>query len=274
LFKTDNGYLLSNKESNKVYVPYQNELRPVPFNPYTNVSEIPEYVYLDVVPYSENQFYIKKGNYYYAPYKNHFYSWKSKNKKDIKHLKNRVSELERKTNASQYYSRSLNEVIDDKPIVRIDNNINVDKLPVIKSEPTINERSMNIAPNNLIHYHPKNESNRIPQAESKVESKIVPQAESKVESIRIPQAESKVEPKIVPQAESKVESKIVPQAESKVEPKIVPQAESKVEPKSNELENIPQDESDKSIQIAKDVLNDQNIDLSKPKETFWSKFGF
>ena len=94
IFKTKSGYIVTNKEVNKVYVPYKQKLQPVPFNPYIPVSRIPRYLYMNVVPYNNNAFYLRKGDYYYYyrndGYNGGLYSWYQwnnyRNKKETRNL--------------------------------------------------------------------------------------------------------------------------------------------------------------------------------------------
>ena len=94
VFKTKSGYLITDKNVDNVYVPYENELKPIPFNPYMPIHKIPKYVYVNVVQSSPDLLCIRKGHCYYD---RNLKAWKHYNrKKDKKYVKDMIEDLGRK----------------------------------------------------------------------------------------------------------------------------------------------------------------------------------
>ena len=265
LFKTKNGYLLTNKESNKIYVPYQNELRPVPFNPYIPISRIPKYVYVDVIPCSEKQFYIKKGNYYYSPYNNNFYSWNpychNKEKRKIKDLYSRVKQLEHER--------------DNRPVVSIDNKIDFKKIPVIDET-----RELKYGPS----FHPKINiplsTNTKVTPPSIINSKVTPP------SVQIP---TNVTPSSVINSNVTPPSVQIPTDINNANENIpnnsnnIPNNSNNIPNNSNNISNnsdngekpIEDNTDDPTIKMAEEIINSKPEEIVETKkESFWSKFGF
>ena len=148
VFKTKSGYLITDKNIDNVYVPYENELKPIPFNPYMPIHKIPKYVYVNVVQSSPDLLCIRKGHCYYD---RNLKAWKHYNrKKDKKYVKDMIEDLGRKikhlenkafntipsNNLSSSFiiqksnSNSLNEDV-QTPSISINNKINLSKLPLI-----------------------------------------------------------------------------------------------------------------------------------------------
>ena len=258
LFKTKNGYLITNKDSNKIYIPYQNELRPIPFNPYTPVSQIPKYIYVDIVPYSEKQFYIKKGNYYYSPYNNSFYSWNpyySKEKRKIKDLYSRVKQLEHER--------------DNRPAVTIDNKIDFEKIPIIKETP---------------NYQPKiypKINIPISQSKSNINPKITPP------SVQIPQTvntTSNITQHTIDLNNNNSNNNNNDNNNNNINNNNnnndnnnntnVMRNNNNISNSDNNNNIINNDEDDPILKTAEEIINSKSEEIIKPKESFWAKFGF
>ena len=160
VFKTKSGYLITDKNVDNVYVPYENELKPIPFNPYTPIHKIPKYVYVNVVQSAPDLLCIRKGHCYYD---RNLKAWKHFNKKrDKKYVKDMIEDLGRKIKhlenkafnsvgatsarntvpnnnpASSFIiqktnSNSLSEDV-QVPNININNKINLSKLPTIDED--------------------------------------------------------------------------------------------------------------------------------------------
>lgn len=295
IFKTKSGYIITNKEVDKVYVPYKQKLQPVPFNPYIPVSRIPKYLYMNVIPYRGNEFYLRKGDYYYYPYKGGLYSWyhwnNYRNKKEtrnlIQGLYDKIKHLEEKAFKNpppppppkiikEYIQTPSNSNVPPQilpPSITITNNNTnpgnsttsksledkLNKLPIIETPEIKNMGSTNIIDN------PMDQNVKINDAPSELIDRDMkkyaePEPVQKVEAIP--------EPVIEPEPIQKVET--ISETNKKIEDNpddilsIIDSNHNKVEENNidNNINNI-------------ETKVEPNSDIPElPKETFWSKLGF
>ena len=280
LFKTKSGYIVTNKEVDKVYVPYKQQMRPVPFNPYIPVSRIPKYVYMNIIPGYNNSLYLRKGDYYYYyrpdKYNGGLYSWYQynnyKNKKEtrnlIQSLYDKIKHLEEKafnSNSNVHANRIPDykkppPPINNPPSIIINNSVNktnledkLNKLPIIESSdlPNVPVQKQPVLGQTNIIENPTNQYTKIEDAPSeRLNQEIKTYSEPKIPDQNIQEVEEPT-PKI-----QEIQN---------------PQPNIEKEDKANDTEEIlslleskPKEES---------IKTDSDIP-ELPKETFWNKLGF
>jgi len=284
LFKTKSGYIVTNKEVNKIYVPYKQKLQPAPFNPYMPVSRIPKYVYMNVIPYRNNSFYLRKGDYYYYPYGGGLYSWyhwnNYKNKKEtcnlIQSLYDKIKHLEEKAfskppppplqSRPQFSNPNSNSI----PLITITNTNSgnnktelqeqLNKLPELDTLST-SENNSKLGSTNIIEKPEVTNMTKINDAPS----------EELTKAIKTYSEPEQPQPEIQPQQ---------PQPQLQ-QPEIQPQSQ-QPELTQQEQQLQPQQEQEPNIDEIQNILNSpsenpspENSEIPElPKETFWSKFGF
>jgi len=311
VFKTKSGYLITDKNVNNVYVPYENELKPIPFNPYTPIHKIPKYIYVNVVQSAPDLLCIRKGHCYYD---RNLKAWKHYNKKrDKKYVKDMIEDLGRKikhlenkafnsvgatsarntvpnNNPSPSFIQKSNSLSEDvqTPNININNKINLSKLP------TIDENENNIKLNKIAvmedapikdmnNYLNKNYNENISIATSKNKQNETVSTQDLTVSNNI------INENIETQAD--LNNIKYPKDNEKSENKSVGTTSAKNNNIKNETEDIKKQLEEQQKQI-KELQEQQQIKESeqikeepepKPedllpkdetKETFWSRFGF
>ena len=295
LFKTKSGYIVTNKDVNKVYVPYKHKLQPAPFNPYMPVSRIPKYCYMNVIPVAPNGIYLRKGDYYYYYNKNGYdaglYSWyhhnnyvhKKETRNLIQGLYDKIKHLEEKAfkNPQIIKEKVPVYISNDKPQsppqinVEVNNNNNpnktlqsmIDKLPVIESSDNDQQLGstnvINASVNSKIADAPSDELDKVnaQYAEPKVRMDSIEPSVPKVED-ELQTPPPKVEP---PMSELLKEEKDVKETTPSEPTLNEPPAEAQPPSKPEEILSILDD---------KPQSNNSSDIPELPKETFWSRLGF
>jgi hypothetical protein len=289
LFKTKHGYIITNKETNKIYVPYKQKLQPVPFNPYIPVSRIPKYVYMNIIPYKNNGFYLRKGDYYYYynKYNDGLYSWyhwnnynnKKKTRNLIEGLYEKIKHLEEKAfkNPPSQQSKPNSPPKQEIPMITINNTNSsssnpqrsleeqINKLPVIES----NESSTSNILSNTNMIKNANLDNKINDAPHEELDKAINDYNEIEAKNSIPEPEEIQQPVIQQPIETKPKQPESEQPESKQ-----PESEQQKDINPDEVLDIINSENKTEPEQLKLEQNKKAELLEIPKETFWSKFGF
>ena len=276
LFKTKHGYIITNKETNKIYVPYKQKLQPVPFNPYIPISRIPKYIYMNIIPYKNNGFYLRKGDYYYYynKYNDGLYSWyhwdnynnKKKTRNLIEGLYEKIKHLEEKAfkNPPPQPSKPNPPPKQEIPMITINNTNSsnsanpqksleeqLNKLPIIES----NESSTSNILSNTNMIKNTNLNNKINDAPHEELDKVINNYKEMENKNSIPEPEQQE----IQQSESEQIKDINPDEVLNII-------------NSKNKNNISEPEQQ---EIQPELEQTKEAELPKiPKETFWSKFGF
>ena len=278
LFKTKSGYLITNKDVDKVYVPYKQKLQPVPFNPYMPISRIPKYVYMNVIP-RMNSFYLRKGDYYYYPFNGGLYSWYQwnnyRNKKEtrnlIQGLYDKIKHLEEKA-----FSRPPPPPPHPfKQIQQISSNVpsNSNSYPIITINNTNNSNKTQLE--DQINKLPELDSgtSNIPSNSTLGTTNLISNPLTVNKNVKINDAPSEeLDKNIKTYSEPEVK---IPEPEPIQQE--IPASESEIKTEQTQPEISTQQENDELKEI-EDLIDSkpelETTEIEAPKETFWSKFGF
>ena len=308
VFKTKSGYLITDKNVNNVYVPYENELKPIPFNPYTPIHKIPKYIYVNVVQSAPDLLCIRKGHCYYD---RNLKAWKHYNKKrDKKYVKDMIEDLGRKikhlenkafnsvgatsarntvpnNNPSPSFIQKSNSLSEDvqTPNININNKINLSKLPTIDEDGRdikLNKIAvMEDAPiKDMNNYLNKNYNENISIATSKNKQNETVSTQDLTVSNNIINENIETQADLnnikYPKDNEKSENKSVgtTSAKNKNETEDIKKQLEEQQKQIKELQEQQQIKESEQIKEEPEPKPEDLLPKDETKETFWSRFGF
>ena len=255
IFKTKSGYLITNKETNKIYVPYEKELKEVPFNSYTPITKIPKYIYVNVIQTSPKSLCIRKGNCYYTPTLKAWY--KHNHRKNDKYVKDMIEDLGRKIKDMEHRlvpPEPRPPKPEPVPSINVNNNIDLSKMPVIDAEEE--------------HVEPKTKI--YDDAPKKDLQEYIEKVNKDTITIENVTKQLEEQQKEIEELKKQKEEEERMRKEEEEERMRKEEEEEKVK-KVEKVEDVKEVEKVEEEIKAEDLLPKEDEEV---KESFWSKFGF